>query len=128
MKRKVSIDFDSTLSRRDVQIFVSSLMEDFEVWIVTSRPEKYVGKYKNYNPTNDDLFEVADRIGILRENIAFTNHADKIKFLLDKNFLFHLDDDIHELIEIMRSNDSCKPINVDLIDYEEVCKEIINYE
>ena len=126
MKRKVSIDFDSTLSRRDVQIFVSSLMKDFEVWIVTSRPEKYVGKYKNYNPTNDDLFEVADEIGILREHIVFTNHKDKITFLLNKNFLFHLDDDDHELIEIMRSKDGCKPVNVGLIDYEEVCKEIMD--
>jgi len=74
------------------------------------------------------LFEVADECGIKRENIHFTNHQPKIIFLKDKDFLFHLDDDIIELMDIMDSGDKCKPLNVDHMSWDLNCRELLDDE
>jgi len=48
--RKVSFDFDSTLSRKDVQDFAKKLVsEGYEVWIVTSRFDDETGMSKNWH-------------------------------------------------------------------------------
>lgn len=63
-----------------------------EIHIVTSRPKKWSQKWKvRGNPytlwDNDDLYEVADRLGIVRENIHLLiilrniNSSIKIKIL-----------------------------------------------
>ena len=93
--KKVSFDFDSTLSRIDVQEYAKTLIDDgLDVWICTSRlcPEKAPN-----NEWNDDIFLVADRLGIKRSNIIFCNYENKSVFLKDKGFLFHIDDDDVEL-------------------------------
>jgi hypothetical protein len=102
MKKKVSFDFDSTLDRPFVQEFAKEMIErGLEVWIVTSRPEKYEGKWVNFDPNNDDLFKVADELGIPRNRIHFTNHQLKADFFREnKGFLWHLDDDWVELRHI----------------------------
>jgi hypothetical protein len=51
--------------------------------------------------------------------------VDKIEFLKDKGFLFHLDDDELEIEFIEESGDSCKGIWVELKDWKEKCKMII---
>ena len=52
--------------------------------------------------------------------------GDKIEFLKGNNYLFHLDDDLYELITIMESKDSCKPLNVGHSDWKENCIEVLN--
>jgi len=91
---KVSFDFDATLSTEHIQKYAKELIErGIEVWIVTSRWEN-VDNYKHFiNATNDDLFKVAEDLGIPRERIHFTNMEDKWEFLKDKDFIVHLDDD-----------------------------------
>ena len=127
---KVSFDFDGTLSREDVQEFSTSLINDnHEVWIVTSRQNTEDALARGHHcveKQNQQLFDVADKCGILRENIAFTAHQDKIIFLKDKGFLFHLDDDIHELMEIKYGGDPCIPVNVEYFSWKEICLELIN--
>ena len=92
--KKVSFDFDSTLSVKVVQKFVKKLLkENVEIWIVTSRPANST-RFLNFN---GDLYLVADTLGIPREQIHFTSYEDKYAFLKDKDFLFHLDDDVIEL-------------------------------
>lgn len=94
MDFKVSFDFDSTLSRGDVQTYCKDLINrGFEVWINTTRIE---------SRDNSEVFEVAERLGIPKERIVFTNMQDKYPFLKDKGYLFHLDDDWIEINHINR--------------------------
>lgn len=93
--KKISFDFDSTLDRDDVQSFAKELInEGVEVWIITSRfsPEQAIKKWANKS-WNNDLFEVADKLGISRDHIAFTAMQNKSEFIKNKDFIFHLDDD-----------------------------------
>lgn len=89
---KISFDFDQTLSELPMQELAKKYIKlGAEVYITTSR-----AKYKDgleYN--NSDLFEVADKLGIKRENITFTNYDDKYKFV--KAFDIHFDDDEQEI-------------------------------
>ena len=97
---KVSFDFDSTLDRPVVQDYAKSLIQDnIEVWIVTSRMSKVNTDW------NKDLFLVADKLGILKENIVFTEMSDKFEFFKDKDFIWHLDDD---WVELNLINEHCK--------------------
>jgi len=68
---------------------------------------------------------VADECGIKRENIKFTCMESKSVFLKYKEFLFHLDDDDIELMEILESKDKCKPVHVDHFEWRETCENIL---
>ena len=131
---KVSFDFDSTLSRKDVQTFAKELVsEGHEVWIVTSRFSDEAGKEKNWHwilGQNQRLFDVAEDCGIKKENIYFTCMESKSVFLEGKDFVFHLDDDDIELMDILERNrysgDKCFPVHVDHFEWKENCRNILN--
>ena len=102
--RKVSFDFDNTLSRESVQKLAKEFIErGFEVHIVTSRYED-TSRYENTEwqiTNNKDLFKVIDYLHIPRENIHFMNMKSKEKFFKENpDFLFHLDDDLDEILKI----------------------------
>jgi hypothetical protein len=126
---KVSFDFDHTLSRKDVQLFAKQLVDDgHEVWIVTSRFSDEVAKEKKWHwieGQNQKLFDVAEECGIKKENIQFTCMESKSVFLKDKEFIFHLDDDDIELMDILESKDICRPIHVDHFEWKETCQDIL---
>ncbi len=126
---KVSFDFDSTLSRKDVQDFAKELVNNgHEVWIVTSRFDDESAMSKNWHwikGQNQKLFDVAEECGIKRQNIHFTCMESKSIFLKDKRFVFHLDDDDIELMEILESGDSCRAIHVEHFEWKETCKNIL---
>ena len=97
---KVSFDFDGTLETPSVQEFAAELIrQNVAVFVTTSRfgdDEKYKKFFHttiNVEVTNNDLYEVTDRLGIPRENICFTNMEDKWQYVAEKGFRFHLDDD-----------------------------------
>ena len=93
--KKVSFDFDSSLSIQNIEDFAKELVDKgFEVWIVTTRKDNDNAPSAHWN---DDLFNTAIRCGIDFKNIHFTNMKDKWKFLKDKGFTFHIDDDWVEL-------------------------------
>jgi translation elongation factor EF-1alpha len=127
--KKISLDFDYTLSRKDVQEFAKKLVNlDFDVWIVTSRfsnEEALLRGFYGADKKNKEIYDIAELCGIKKENIVFTNKIDKINYLKDKNFTIHLDDDIDELMAILESGDLCKPINVNYFDWENACMEIL---
>ena len=129
MSKKISMDFDSTMSRKDVQEYAKELVDSgYEVWIVTSRCSNEYALSKGWHwveNQNQKLYDVAESVGIPRERIEFTNHVDKIQFLKDKGFIFHLDDDPDELWAIIESGDYCKPVNVEHFEWLESCKEIL---
>ena len=126
---KVSFDFDSTLSRKDVQAFAKQLVDEgHEVWIVTSRFDDESAMSKNWHwikGQNQRLFDVANECGIKMENIKFTCMESKSIFIKDKGFIFHLDDDDIELMEILESKDQCRPIHVDHFEWKETCINIL---
>ena len=130
---KVSFDFDSTLSRKDVQEFAKQLVnEGHEVWIVTSRFDDESAMKKNWHwiegqnqkvfeSQNQKVFEIAEYCGIKTEHIKFTCMESKSLFLKDKGFVFHVDDDVIELMDILESRDKCFPVNVDHFEWKETC-------
>jgi hypothetical protein len=126
---KVSFDFDHTLSRKDVQVFAKQLVDDgHEVWIVTSRFSDEAAKEKKWHwieGQNQKLFDVAEECGIKKENIQFTCMESKSVFLKDKGFIFHLDDDDIELMDIFESKNSCRAIHVDHFEWKETCQDIL---
>ena len=114
---RVSFDFDGTLSRQDVQAYAKELIEGgFEVVVTTSRFDDENAYKHNANPTNSDLYEVTDKLGIKRENIYFTNMEDKIDHL-HKDTLWHLDDDDYELEEIKKSKLITQGVDVNKSDW-----------
>lgn len=78
---KVSFDFDSTLSRKCVQDYAQELIfRGFEVHIVTSRFEKAaLNRSNSYN--NADLFDVAERLGIPKEEFILQMVPTNLDFL-----------------------------------------------
>lgn len=127
---KISFDFDGTLSRKDVQDFARQLISDgHDVWIVTSRCATEPALAKGWywiERQNQELYDVAESVGIPKDKIVFTEYVDKIEFLIDKGFLFHLDDDEHELMCIFQSGDPCRPLHVDHFSWKENCLELLN--
>lgn len=100
-KKKVSFDFDDTLSEGYVQSFARwCIDQDCEVWIVTARLDD--GKLEKHNlpeTWNSDLWEVVDRLGLSKDNVIFTSYTSKHEFFWadeHQDFLFHLDDDPEE--------------------------------
>lgn len=113
---KVSFDFDSTLSRVDVQDYARSLSNrGFEVWICTSRFENckdYIWR-KFEEDCHKDLRKVATELSIPEERIIFTNMQDKWSKMEELGFepLFHLDDDYIELNGINRNLKTVKAVS-----------------
>ena len=123
------MDFDHTMTRKDFRSIAEHLIsQGYEVWIVTSRCDTEFANSKGWHwvdKSNHKLLRVADDIGINHKHIIFTNFINKIIFLEGNDFVFHLDDDVDELIEIQKSKDNCKPINVEHMDWERDCREVL---
>ena len=113
LKCKLSFDFDGTIENKHIKEYARQLIEKgHEVWIVTSRYgddelyKKFFHTTTHVDLTNNDLWDLAKEIGIPKERIHFTNMEDKWKFLKDKGFLWHIDDDWVENRQILNN---CKP-------------------
>ena len=129
MKTQVSFDFDSTLSRNDVQDYAKSLInKGFEVWILTSRFEDCY-QYPWYRGVGEhchqDLYSVATKLNISPERIIFTNMADKADTILERddfNPVWHLDDDYIEL-NIIHKKTTTKAFSVVSSSYKKKCNK-----
>ena len=109
MKKKVSFDFDGTLSEKQGQKRAKTHIDNGDVvYITTARPKKS----DNPRYDNEDLFEIAEKLGISRDHIRFTAFDDKWKYL--KDFDFHFDNDEVE-ITLINANTDCIGV---LIKYE----------
>ena len=100
---KVSFDFDGTLTNDIYFRLASAFIEHrCDVHIVTAR---------NINGKNDDLFQVAIKLGIAKEKIIFTNFDSKLPFV--KDFYLHFDDDNVEIEDINFHGGRCLGILVE---------------
>ena len=103
--KRISFDFDGTLTELNVQRFCYSLLKQgCEVWITTLRcsPEEMRKRpEKRFFYDNKDLYKLAEDLGILPQHIQFCNETSyKVPQLIDKDFAFHLDDDPFIVSEI----------------------------
>lgn len=112
----ISFDFDNTLTQPDVQDFVRYCIDrNLSVWIITARNGGL------YDTHNKDLYTVVTKLNIDPNKVIFMNHDDKYKFVSDKQFLFHLDDDFLE-IELINENTNCLGVyKHNSVDWVEVC-------
>ena len=95
LPKKVSFDFDSTLDMSIIQELAKELVEKgVEVWVVTSRLSDGEAPSLDWNK---DLWKACEYCGISKKNTHFTAYKDKWEFFKDKDFVWHLDDDIIEL-------------------------------
>lgn len=113
---KISFDFDSTLSRPDIQQIADDLScRGHDIHITTSRHS--VWKWGGINETfNEDLFEIAEELSISRDKIHFTDMEPKVDFL--EGFDMHFDDDEVEIDLINRSKLPCLGILVNYKSYK----------
>ena len=125
---KVSFDFDNTLSLENVQQYAKELIDKgIIVYIVTAR-QPIVGAYEyaGYIFDNLALFAIADKLGIKRENIFFCSGNLKANYFLEHpEFIWHLDDDLNEIISIGRHT-KVHGIQVGVDDWMDKCDELIN--
>lgn len=126
--KKVSFDYDGTLALPSVEEFAKELVEQgYDVWVITSRvgDDDLENSFQPWRTPdwNRDLWDSCERIGIPKDNVVFTSFKEKIDYLKDKNYIFHLDDDLYELTAIMESKDSCMPLNVGHSDWKRNCIE-----
>jgi len=104
---KISFDFDSTLTQKNIQALAKILADaGHEIWITSSRMIDTLGQPH----WNDDLKTIASELNITIDRIQLTNGQDKWKFLND--FDFHIDDDPDEAIIANINNIKCKFIIV----------------
>tara|TARA_R110000796_G_scaffold215732_3_gene331762 strand:+ start:3956 stop:4303 length:348 start_codon:yes stop_codon:yes gene_type:complete len=109
---KVSFDFDSTLTRDDIQALAKRHIHfGDEVHITTTRRNNVSG----FKIENEDLFKIASELKIDEDNIHFTNYEDKVDYLTD--FDMHYDDDEYEIDLITRSKIKCLGILINYKNY-----------
>jgi hypothetical protein len=92
--QKISFDYDGTLdSHLAIQELVSLyLAAGKQVFILTSRPPE---PYRN-----QDLFAMADKVGIPRTSILFAWETNKSYVIQQNSIDLHFDNDPHAINEI----------------------------
>jgi hypothetical protein len=111
---KVSFDWDSTLAEPRIQKLAKKFIDaGHEVYITTSRTGTPL---PHANWDNKIIFTIAERLGIPKENIRFTNYVDKWEFL--QGFDIHFDDDPYE-IQLIEENIDCVGVIINDFEYHE---------
>ena len=88
---RISYDFDDTLSTsKGQEMAINDIKKGNEVLILTARNER----------DNEEVFKVADRIGIKRSNIHFTNGKDKWSFVIRLKIDKHIDNNKEQVDKI----------------------------
>lgn len=105
----ITLDFDSTLSTLEVQQFYHQIKDKVNIFVLTRRYDCLHKHLWKNNPTNDEVWEVVNNLGIPKENVFFTNFELKYTFLKDTFVLLHLDDDWIE-IDYINTHTSTKGI------------------
>jgi hypothetical protein len=123
MQKTVSFDFDGTLSKKDVQEYAIELMQKgVEVWVVTSRYDDLHKHRYPKNATNEDLWEVIDKLNIPRWKVRFTCMESKSLYFLNSKVIWHLDDDDIEIEAMRWGRLTTKGIYVNFQEWKERCE------
>ncbi len=119
----VSIDFDGTLDRADVQDYVQELIGlGIKVQVLTAREKKKTDEINLID--NSDLWDVVNQIGLTEDDVIFTEYDDKYKYLMNSAVILHLDDQQHEIKSINRLT-NVRAVDVNMENYKERCDKIL---
>lgn len=92
---KISFDFDGVLDREDVQAVASQFIADgHDVYILTARYADGSGNVWWGANWNDDLKEVAGRLGIPEARCLFSGDGTKGSLAREHGIELHIDDDM----------------------------------
>lgn len=91
---KISFDFDGCLGH-------NPLVQALALNLITSGVEVYIITHRNEHMSKD-IFELAYKIGIKKENVVFTKD-DKYNSVRSFNIDMHFDDDAYE-IDLINKN------------------------
>jgi hypothetical protein len=109
--KRISFDFDSTLSEVHIQLIAKSFINiGIEVFVITSRCS---------NGVNKDLFEIVDKLGISRNKVILTKGSFKWRKIKELNIDLHFDD-VPEECESINKNGGKS-----LLIWDDICKESI---
>jgi heterodisulfide reductase subunit A-like polyferredoxin len=88
---KISYDFDDTLSTiKGQEMAINDIKNGNEVLILTARQER----------DKEEVYQIADKIGINHSNIHFTNGKDKWSFVIRLNIDRHYDNNQEQIDKI----------------------------
>ena len=94
-KLRISLDYDNCLSQPRIQDLAKKLIaRGHEVFILTSRFDAVRRLKFAELHTNEDLYKIAEEVGIKPYRIAFTNQQKKWIWLLETGIKLHIDDDL----------------------------------
>lgn len=97
---RITIDYDDTLTRPNIQELAKKLVNRHEVYILTSRWDSLYRKADKRLHSNDDIYETAEKVGIKPQNVVFTNQASKLEHIHRGRVGLHIDDNEAELKNI----------------------------
>ena len=120
---RITIDFDDTLTKPHIQELAKKLVKRHEVYILTSRLDSLYRKAHRHLHSNDDIYDVAEKVGIKPQNVVFTNQASKLEHIHRGRVGVHIDDNEAELKNISALS-QCKGFSA--LD-PEVATDILEY-
>jgi uncharacterized HAD superfamily protein len=86
---KISFDYDGTLSTtKGKELAAEKIETGHEVWIITARTRE---------DNNNAVYTTAERLGIPRKRIKFTNGQDKWKFMQRYDIDIHYDNNLDQV-------------------------------
>ena len=92
---RISIDYDNCLSQPKVQELAKQLIaQGHEIFILTSRFDSIRRLKFPDLASNEDLYKIAEEVGIKPYRTAFTNQQKKWIWLLETGIKLHIDDDL----------------------------------
>jgi hypothetical protein len=82
-KTKISFDYDGTLSTtKGKELAAEKIATGHDVWIITARQREN---------NNDAVYTTAERLGIPRSRIKYTNGKDKYPYMVRYDIDIHYD-------------------------------------
>lgn len=92
--KRVSFDVDGVLTEgKGRRLAQKRVMSGDDVWIVTARTQS----------DDDSAYKIAERLGISKSHVVFTNGKDKWKFIQKYRIAVHYDNNKEQLDKIERN-------------------------
>ena len=123
---KVSFDFDDCLDMDEVQEYCSELIaRGVDVWICTARTPSLGGIDNIDYGWNRDVFIMCDKLGIPPEQVIMTDCGLKSFYLNERNFIWHLDDMLHNYNDLITKSDVTPIYYHTSVDWKEQCEKLL---
>lgn len=96
--RKISFDYDGTLSRQEIFNAAELLLRgNYILYVITKR---FDYPQKNQKHANNDIRDVCQTLKIPKDHLIFTNGLSKAKFIELNNIDIHFENNLDEINEI----------------------------